>query len=95
MVDNATSRSYLLGKLTCDMTDCAASTTTMSFEFEFDVSSADFQTLLSDIQTNGIEFDLSPERGGAIDVPAPATLWLMVSGIFMLLATARRRRQIF
>ena len=95
LVDNATSRSYLLDNLICDMTNCAGLTTTMSFEFEFDLSSADFQTLPSDIQTNGIEFHLSPERGGPpIDVPAPATLWLMMSGILMLLATARRRRQI-
>ena len=92
VTDNATSRSFLIGNGTCDTTDCAATTTTMSFEFEFDMSAGDFQSLVSDLSTNGIEFHLSPERGGPppTQVPAPATVPLMLFGMLLLAASRRR-----
>jgi hypothetical protein len=95
----ATSRSFLIDNGTCDTTDCAASGQTMSFEFGFNMSAGDFANLVADIETNGIQFHLSPERGGPggpppvipPPVPTPATLPVMFLGMLMLLASARRR----
>ena len=94
---NAISRDYLVNNaMTCDTTDCAATTTTMSFEFQFGLSAAAFQALLGGIATNGIEFHLSPERGGpTAQVPAPATLLLMIFGGLGMFTASMRRKQTY
>lgn len=95
--DNATSHSYLhlLPNSTCDEVDCFASTTTMSFEFEFNLDSDEFQNLIDDIALNGIEFHLSPERGGpaSTSVPEPTMLALMILGLFGIGFNRRKRFQ--
>ena len=98
--DSATSHDYVLAH-GCNTIDCAASTTTMSFEFAFNMNTNAFQTLLSDIKTGGIKFHLSPERAGPgsppltppppLKVSTPGTLPLMFSGMLLLFAAARRR----
>ena len=95
LVDNATSHSYLHNESICDDTDCFASTTTMSFEFEFNLNFNDFQTLIDDIDTYGIEFHLSPERGGiaSTSVPEPTMLALMILGLFGIGFNRRKRFQ--
>ena len=66
----------------------------------FDLGPAAFTSLWNGIALNGIEFHLSPERGGpatpggpAVVVPAPATLLLMISGVLGMFTASRRRKQ--
>ena len=90
LVDNATSHSFLDNSGICNDSACAATTTTASFEFEFNLSTSDFSALLSGIATNGIEFHLSPERGGTTSVPEPTTLALLGAGLLGLFMRRKR-----
>ena len=95
MVSSATSLDYLLDNNICDLTDCSATTTTMSFEFQFGLSADEFEALRNSISDDGIEFHLSPERGllPQMVVPTPATLPVMFFGILLLIAASRCRKQ--
>ena len=93
LTKSATSLDYLLNG-TCDTSNCAATTTTMSFEFKFDLSWAAFegpQGLLAGIASNGIEMHLSPEYGHT-SVPEPNTLSLLGLGLVLLGLRSRRKR---
>jgi hypothetical protein len=85
-----TSLEYLLDN-GCDTTDCAASDVKMSFEIEFDLTQIDGKDLLNGIQTNGIEYHLSPERRVA-PIPIPAAVWLFASALGALGWLSRRRK---
>jgi hypothetical protein len=56
--------------------------TKMSFEFQFELDSAQNNALLA-LFDNGIEFHLSPERG-LNPVPVPSTMLLLCSGLIGL-----------
>jgi hypothetical protein len=63
----------------------------MAFEFEFDyLTPTQIATLISDIQTNELEFHLSPER--AAPVPEPATMLLLGSGLILVGFRKRSRK---
>lgn len=85
----ANSLDYLLGEGICDETDCYASNQTMSFEFEFQLDPTDGATLINAIETDGIEYHLSPERRSV--VPIPAAAWLFGSAL-MGMGFMRRRK---
>jgi hypothetical protein len=88
IVEYATSHDYLIfDSMQCDTTNCDASDTKMSFEFKFNLTAEDQDLLLAGIQTDGIEFHLSPER-----VPVPAAVWLFGSALMGMGALARRKK---
>ncbi len=83
------------GGLGQDTTNSNANTTPMAFEFKFDsLSSTDRGYLFSDIQTNEIEFHLSPERGGiaASAVPEPGLGLLLVISLIGLVGVGAVQR---
>jgi hypothetical protein len=88
ITEYATSHDYLIfGTGECDTTNCSASDTKMSFEFKFNLVAEDQDMLLDGIQTDGIEFHLSPEK-----VPVPAAVWLFGSALMGMGAIARRKK---
>jgi hypothetical protein len=90
MVNYATSHDWLLANDICDTQDCDADTTTMSFEFEYDLAPLEAAALLAAIQKDGIEFHLSPEMRST-PVPIPAAVWLFGSALAGLGFTKRRK----
>ena len=90
----ATSLDWLLANNVCDTTNCAASTTTMSFEWGLNYNafpSFDPDEVIQGLMDNGIEFHMSPERGNSNVVPIPAAVWLLGSALGGL-AMMRRRK---
>ncbi len=84
------SSDYVIANLGCDTTNCDASATPMAFEFRFDaLSQNSIDQLISQIQTNELEFHLSPERGGS-PMPEPSSTALFGLG---LLAVNRQLRR--
>jgi hypothetical protein len=90
MVNYATSHGWLLANGICDTQDCAADTTTMSFEFEYDLAPLEAAALLAAIKNDGIEYHLSPEMRSS-QVPIPAAVWLFGSALAGL-GFAKRRK---
>lgn len=89
------SADYVIANLGCDTTDCDAMTTPMAFEFKFENSFSQLQinALISDVQTNEIEFHLSPERGAepVVEVPEPSSVALF--GFALMALGLPRRKQ--
>jgi uncharacterized membrane protein YgcG len=93
MVNYATSHGWLLANSICDTQDCDADTTTMSFEFEYDLAPLEAAALLAAIKNDGIEYHLSPEMRSS-QVPIPASVWLLGSALFSTFAWARRKQKV-
>ena len=93
IVNYATSHGWLLANGICDTQDCAADTTTMSFEFEYDLAPLEAAALLASIKNDGIEYHLSPEMRSS-QVPIPASVWLLGSALFGTFAWARRKQKV-
>ena len=85
--DYASSLEWLLGNATCDMTDCAASTVEMSFEFALDLGVVNVANVIASIEqpAEGLVFHLSPERRALFaPIPVPAAAWLFGSALGLL-----------
>ncbi len=83
LLDYKDSVDFVIPGLGCDTTNCSASGTPMAFEFKYDggYTAPELALLISTIQTEELEFHLSPERGADIRVPEPGTLALLCLGL--------------
>jgi hypothetical protein len=94
ILDYMDSVDYVINSLGCDTTNCAASGVPMTFEFKFAAkTAAQIASLISDIQSNEVQYHLSPEMGPPTSVPEPSTLILFSLGLLGLGLASRRRRR--